>query len=80
MDGDADVAMVAALLGDPTRAEMLDALLDGGAHAAGELAHRTGVAPSTASEHLTRLLRAGFVLVEARGRERRYSAGFSGGG
>ncbi len=72
VDGDADVAMVAALFGDPTRAEMLDALLDGDAHAAGELAHRTGVAPSTASEHLTRLLRAGFVLVESRGRERRY--------
>jgi DNA-binding transcriptional ArsR family regulator len=72
MDGDADVAMVAALFGDPTRAEMLDALLDGGTHAAGELAHRAGVAPSTASEHLMRLLRAGFVLVETHGRERRY--------
>jgi DNA-binding transcriptional ArsR family regulator len=72
MDGDVDVAMVAALLGDPTRAQMLDALLDGGAHAAGELAHRSGVAPSTASEHLARLLRAGLVLVESRGRERRY--------
>jgi DNA-binding transcriptional ArsR family regulator len=72
MTGDADVATVAALFGDRTRAEMLDVLLDGRAHAAGELAHRTGVAPSTASEHLSRLLRAGFVLVESRGRKRCY--------
>jgi DNA-binding transcriptional ArsR family regulator len=80
MDGDADVAMVGALFGDPTRADMLDALLDGDAHAAGELAHRTGVAPSTASEHLTRLLRAGFVLVETHGRERRYRLASAGVG
>jgi len=72
MDGDADVAAVAALLGDPTRAKMLDALLDGRAHAAGKLARHADVAPSTASEHLTLLLRSGLLLLESHGRERRY--------
>jgi DNA-binding transcriptional ArsR family regulator len=68
----ADVATVARLLGEPARAEMLDALLDGRMHPASELAHRAGVAPSTASEHLTRLLGAGLVSSEARGRNRLY--------
>jgi DNA-binding transcriptional ArsR family regulator len=70
--GDADVAAVAALIADPTRAAMLDALMDGRSCAAGELAGRVGIAPSTASGHLARLLAGGLVTVEARGRERRY--------
>jgi DNA-binding transcriptional ArsR family regulator len=63
---------VAALLGDSTRAVMLDALMDGQARPAGELARRAGVAPSTASEHLTRLVEGRLLVVEPRGRERRY--------
>jgi DNA-binding transcriptional ArsR family regulator len=63
---------VAALLGDSTRAAMLDALMDGEARPAGELARRAGVAPSTASEHLTRLVEGRLLIVEPRGRERRY--------
>lgn len=63
---------VAALLGDPSRAAMLDALMDGGARPAGELARRAGVAPSTASEHLARLVEGRLLIVEPRGRERRY--------
>lgn len=51
---------------------MLDALMDGQAHRAGELARRAGVAASTASEHLGRLLDGGLVLCESDGRERRY--------
>jgi DNA-binding transcriptional ArsR family regulator len=73
--GDADVAAVAALIADPTRAAMLDALMDGRSCAAGELAGRVGIAPSTASGHLARLLAGGLVTVEARGRERRYRLG-----
>jgi DNA-binding transcriptional ArsR family regulator len=70
--GDADVAAVAALIADRARAAMLDALMDGRACAAGELARRAGIAPSTASGHLARLLAGGLVLCEIDGRERRY--------
>jgi DNA-binding transcriptional ArsR family regulator len=70
--GDAGIARVAALLGEPTRAAMLDALMDGSAQPAGELARRAGVAPSTASGHLARLLAGRLVVCEASGRERRY--------
>jgi DNA-binding transcriptional ArsR family regulator len=66
------VTDVAALLGDPTRATMLDALMDGRARPAGELARRAGIAPSTASEHLARLVAGRLLVVEPSGRERRY--------
>jgi DNA-binding transcriptional ArsR family regulator len=67
-----EIALVAGLIGDPTRAAMLDALMDGREHAAGELARRAGVMPSTASGHLSRLLAAELIVCEVRGRERRY--------
>jgi DNA-binding transcriptional ArsR family regulator len=51
---------------------MLDALMAGGALRASDLARRADVAPSTASEHLARLLGGGLVMCEARGRERQY--------
>jgi DNA-binding transcriptional ArsR family regulator len=63
---------VGALLADGTRASMLSVLMDGRARTAGELARQAGVAPSTASEHLSRLLDAQFVAVEAQGRHRYY--------
>ena len=43
MPGDADIASIAALLADPTRAAMLLALSDGRAFTAGELAKSAGV-------------------------------------
>jgi DNA-binding MarR family transcriptional regulator len=51
---------------------MLDALLDGSACPAGELARRAGVAPSTGSGHLSRLRAGGLVSCDSNGRERRY--------
>jgi DNA-binding transcriptional ArsR family regulator len=66
------VTDVAALMGDPTRATMLDALMDGRARPAGELARCAGIAPSTASEHLARLVAGRLLVVEPSGRERRY--------
>jgi DNA-binding transcriptional ArsR family regulator len=66
------MAGVAALLGDPTRALMLDALMDGRARPAGELARTAGIAPSTASEHLARLVAGRLLSVEPSGRERLY--------
>nr|HEV8012433.1 transcriptional regulator [Bradyrhizobium sp.] len=38
-----DIAMVAALVGDPARANMLTALMTGRALTASELAHEAGV-------------------------------------
>ena len=70
--GDADVARIAGLVGDPTRAAMLVALLDGRPRTAGELGRLGGVAPSTASGHLAQLLDGGLVACEADGRRRLY--------
>jgi DNA-binding transcriptional ArsR family regulator len=67
---DVDLPAVAALIADPSRAAMLDALLSGGRHSARELAVAAGVAPSTATEHLDRLERGGLVLTERVGRRR----------
>ncbi|MFE9919517.1 ArsR/SmtB family transcription factor [Micromonospora sp. NPDC005553] len=64
------MAELAALLADGTRAGMCLALLDGRAWTAGELARRAGVAPSTASDHLTRLVRGGLLVEERQGRHR----------
>ena len=71
--GSADTAAVASLVAEPARAAMLDVLMDGGAHPAGELARRAGIAPSTASEHLARLLAGGLVDRAVTGRKRLYS-------
>ncbi|WP_243060873.1 helix-turn-helix transcriptional regulator [Nocardioides sp. SR21] len=69
---DTDLAAAGALIGDPSRARMLDALMGGRALAAGELARVAGVGRSTASEHLARLLDGGLVEVVAQGRHRYY--------
>jgi DNA-binding transcriptional ArsR family regulator len=69
---DADVAPIASLIGEPTRAAILSALMSGTAHAAGELARHAGVSPATASSHLGRLLDGGLVTVEKQGRHRYY--------
>ena len=66
---DADLAAVAALIAEPSRAAMLDALTGGEAMTAGALARLAGVAPSTATEHLARLEQGGLVLSEQRGRD-----------
>src|SRR6266567_8178866 len=50
-----DIAMVAALVGDPARANMLTALLSGRALTASELAQEAGITPQTASSHLSKL-------------------------
>lgn len=64
------IASVAALIGDPARANMLSSLMDGRALTASELAEVAGVALSTASEHLTKLCGAGLLQVEKQGRHR----------
>lgn len=64
------VAETAAVAGDPARASMLIALMDGRALTAGELAAAAGVTPQTASGHLSRLVGAGLLLEETQGRHR----------
>ncbi len=70
MASNAKFAEVAALAGDPARAGMLHALMDGRALTATELAQVAGITPQTASGHLGRMAAAGLVQVEKQGRHR----------
>ncbi|SEG52929.1 transcriptional regulator, ArsR family [Actinacidiphila yanglinensis] len=65
-----DLAAVARLLADGTRAAFCLALLDGRAWTATELARHAGVAPSTATEHLHALVRGHLLTEERQGRHR----------
>src|SRR5262245_17007801 len=69
---EADIAFVAGLLADPTRAAMCLALAGGEARPAGELAARAGVSPQTASNHLAKLIDGRILRVESQGRWRYY--------
>ena len=71
--GDADLAAVGALLAEPARAKVLLALADGRSLAASVLASEAGVAASTASHHLTRLVEAGLITVVPCGRHRYFA-------
>jgi DNA-binding transcriptional ArsR family regulator len=64
------LADVAAALAEPSRATMCLAMLDGRAWTVGELARTAAVAPSTASEHVSKLMDAGFVAALHQGRHR----------
>ncbi|MFE3942587.1 ArsR/SmtB family transcription factor [Streptomyces sp. NPDC059118] len=65
-----DLASVARLLADGTRATFCLALLDGRAWTANELARHAGVAPSTATSHLNLLVSGGLLVEERHGRHR----------
>jgi DNA-binding transcriptional ArsR family regulator len=65
-----DIALVASLVGDPARANMLTALMSGRALTATELAHEAGVTPQTASSHLAKLQEGGLVSTQKQGRHR----------
>lgn len=65
-----NIALIAALIGDPARANMLMALMDGRALTVSELAAAGGVALPTASGHLARLEQAGLLAAEKQGRHR----------
>jgi DNA-binding transcriptional ArsR family regulator len=71
--GDANFAAPAELIGHPARAAMLVALLDGRALPMTMLAAEAGVAASTASEHLGRLVEGKLLSVTRQGRHRYYS-------
>lgn len=70
--GDVDVAGVAALFAEPTRARILMALGDGRSLPASVLAAEAGVSPQAASTQLARLQTAGLLAAEQSGRHRYY--------
>ena len=58
MNLEQEIAKIAGLMGDQTRAAILVALMEGKALTAGELALRANISPQTASNHLKKLLEA----------------------
>jgi DNA-binding transcriptional ArsR family regulator len=72
MRSEPDLAAAAALLAEPARAELVLAALADGPLTASELASRAGIARSTASGHLARLVAGGFFAAAERGRHRYY--------
>jgi DNA-binding transcriptional ArsR family regulator len=71
-EGDIDLSAVGALLADRSRARVLLALGDGRSLCASMLAGEAGVSASTVSSHLARLVDAGWLVCETRGRYRYY--------
>ena len=67
-----DIALIAGLIGEPARAAILAALVDGRALPAGELAFIGNVAPQTASFHLHKLMDASLIAVEKQGKHSYY--------
>lgn len=72
MSADVQMAEVAALVGDPARANILAALMGGQALTASELAYVAGVSPQTTSGHLGRLTEGCLLSCIKQGRHRYY--------
>lgn len=70
VEGEPDIARIAALIGDPARAQVLLALLGGHTLPAAVLAAESGVGAATMSVHLAKLVDGGLLSVERRGRNR----------
>jgi DNA-binding transcriptional ArsR family regulator len=68
-----DIARLAALIGDPARANMLLALMDGRALTATELAGAAGITLQTASSHLAKLEDGGLLAQRKQGRHRYFT-------
>ncbi|WP_421875148.1 ArsR/SmtB family transcription factor [Pacificispira sp.] len=68
-----DIALIASLIGDPARANMLTAMMDGKAYTATELAAEAGITQQTASTHLKKLETGGLILQRKQGRHRYFA-------
>lgn len=68
-----DIARIAALIGDPARANILTALMTGKALTATELAEEAGVTPQTASAHLAKLQDCNLLSQRKQGRHRYFA-------
>jgi DNA-binding transcriptional ArsR family regulator len=66
------IAEIAALVGDPARATIVAALLDGRTLTAGQLAEAARITPQTASTHLAKLTEAGLLSMVRDGRHRHF--------
>ena len=73
MEAEQKFISISALICEPTRAKMLWNLLDGRAYTASELSFVADISSTSASNHLTKLLEAEIIKVEAQGRHRYYS-------
>jgi DNA-binding transcriptional ArsR family regulator len=67
------IAAVGELIGEPARAAILIALLDGKARNAGELALTANISAQSASAHLPKLVVGGLLTVRRTGRHRYYA-------
>lgn len=68
-----DIAHIAALIGDPARANMLTALMSGKALTVSELAEEAGVTIQTASSHLSKLDGGGLLRPRKQGRHKYFA-------
>jgi DNA-binding transcriptional ArsR family regulator len=70
-----DIVRIAALIGDPARANILTALMGGKALTVTELAQEAGVTLQTVSAHLTKLGEGGLVRARKQGRHKYFTLG-----
>lgn len=70
MDAEPDIARLARAIGDATRIRMLNALMEGRALTAKELAYGSNIAPATATAHLSKLESEGLVTATTQGRHK----------
>ena len=68
-----DISQIGALIGDPARANILAALMDGRALTATELSEIAGVTAQTASTHLAKLEAGGLIRPQKQGRHKHFS-------
>jgi DNA-binding transcriptional ArsR family regulator len=68
-----DIARIGALIGDPARANILNALMSGKALTASELAMEAGITGQTASSHLKKLMEGGLLAQAKQGRHRYFT-------
>ncbi|QQZ07717.1 ArsR/SmtB family transcription factor [Heyndrickxia vini] len=67
-----NISYIAKLIAEPTRAIILDRLMDGKALPASELAYMAKVSHPTISSHLTKLVEGNLLIMEQHGRHRYY--------
>lgn len=72
MEVKSEIAGIAALIGESARATILWHLLSGESRPASELAFYANISAQNASAHLAKLVEAGLLIVESRGRHRYY--------
>lgn len=64
------VAKIASLIGEPSRAKILIALMGGKALTATELSMEAGITPQTASSHLSKLVDGQLLVLQKQGRHK----------